>query len=89
MGRAEVSWKRRNEEGEKREVYAKHVGNQWQFYERVQRFDDWQPLAQPTLDDWMELLDGVRRRMSRRLMRPEAEAEVINLIKLRYPDAEL
>jgi hypothetical protein len=47
MGRAEISWKMRTAEGEKREVYAKHVGNQWLFYDREKRFDDWQPLAQP------------------------------------------
>ncbi len=89
MGRAEVSWKKRTEEGEKREVYAKHVGDQWQFFEREKRFDDWQPLAQPPLDDWLELLDGVRRRISRRLLRPEEEARVLKLIRLRYPDAKL
>src|ERR1051325_10135978 len=66
MGRAEISWKKRTEEGEKREVYAKHVGDQWLFYSREKRFDDWEPLAQPPLDDWLELLDGVRRRIGRR-----------------------
>ncbi len=89
MGRAEVSWKRKNEEGEKREVYAKHVGNRWRFFVREQRYDEWKPLERPPLDDWMELLDGVRRRMGRRLIRPEAEQEVITLIKEQYPDAEL
>lgn len=89
MGRAEISWKKRTEEGEKREVYAKHVGDQWIFFEREKRFDDWQPLAQPPLDDWVVLLDGVRRRISRRLLRPEAESQVLKQIKLRYPDAEL
>lgn len=89
MGKAEVSWKKRTEEGEKREVYAKHVGNQWLFYSREKRFDDWEPLAQPPLDDWLELLDGVRRRINRRLLRPEEEERVIKLIRLQFPDAEL
>ena len=89
MGRAEISWKKRTEEGEKREVYAKHVGDQWQFFEREKRFDDWQPLPQPLLEDWVELLDGVRRRINRRLLRPEEEERVIKAIRLRYPDAEL
>ena len=89
MGRAEISWKKKTEEGEKREVYAKHVGDQWVFYERERRFDEWQPLAQPPLEDWVELLDGVRRRVNRRLLRPESESQVLNQIKLRYPDAEL
>jgi hypothetical protein len=89
MGRAEISWKKRTDEGQKREVYAKHVGNQWLFYHREQRFDDWEPLEQPPLDDWLELLDGVRRRIGRRLLRPEEEERVINAILLRYPKAEI
>lgn len=89
MGRAEISWKKRTEEGEKREVYAKHVGDQWHFYWREKRFDDWEPFPQPPLDDWLELLDGVRRRINRRLLRPEEEERVIKAIRLRYPDAEV
>jgi hypothetical protein len=89
MGRAEISWKKRTEEGEKREVYAKHVGDQWIFHEREKRFDDWERLPQPSLEDWLELLDGVRRRIGRRLLRPEEEERVIKAIRLRYPDAEV
>lgn len=89
MGRAEVSWKTRTDEGEKREVYAKHVGDQWHFFAREKRFDDWEPLPNPPLEDWLELLDGVRRRIGRRLLRPEEEERVKNLIRDRYPDAEL
>jgi hypothetical protein len=89
MGRAEISWKKRTEEGEKREVYAKHVGDQWLFYSREKRFDDWEPLTQPPLDDWLELLDGVRRRIGRRLLRPEEEERVIKAILLRYPEADV
>jgi hypothetical protein len=89
MGRAEISWKKRTEEGEKREVYAKHVGDQWVFHEREKRFDDWQPLTQPLLEDWLELLDGVRRRIGRRLLRPEEEDRVIKAIRLRYPEADV
>ena len=89
MGRAEISWKKRTEEGEKREVYAKHVGDQWLFYAREKRFDDWEALPQPPLDDWLELLDGVRRRIGRRLLRPEEEQRGIKAILLRYPEAEV
>ena len=89
MGRAEVSWKKKTEEGVKREVYAKHVGKQWVFFSREKRFDEWQEMPQPPLEDWLELLDGVRRRMARRLLRPEEEERVLKLIRLQYPDAEL
>jgi hypothetical protein len=89
MGRAEVSWKKKNEDGEKREVYAKHIGNRWVFFAREKRYDEWSELTKPTLDDWTELLDGVRRRINRRLLRPEEEERVLNLIRLQYPDADL
>ncbi len=89
MGRAEVSWKKKTEEGEKREVYVKHLGNQWLFYEREKRYDEWKAVPQPSLDDWSELLDGVRRRISRRLIRPEVEEQVLKLVRLQYPEADL
>jgi hypothetical protein len=89
MGRAEVSWKKRTEDGEKREVYVKHLGKQWLFYEREKRYDEWTAVPEPALEDWMELLDGVRRRIARRLMKPEEEERVLQLIRLQYPEAEL
>lgn len=88
MGKAEVSWKTKNAEGERREVYAKHVGNQWNFFARERRFDEWAPLPNPPLEDWLELLDGVRRRITRRLLRPEEEERVKKMIRDRFPEAE-
>jgi urease accessory protein UreE len=89
MAKAEISWKSRNEEGVRREVYAHHVGNRWRFYVRENRFDEWEEMTEPPLDDWKELLDGVVRRINRRLLRPEEEARVRALIHEHYPDAEI
>jgi hypothetical protein len=89
MAKAEISWKRRTEDGERIEVYAQHVGNQWKFYAREKRFDQWQAVAEPPLEDWLELLDAVRRRISRRLQRPEEEERVIKSILQRFPDAKV
>lgn len=89
MGKAEISWKNTNSEGEKRQVYAHHFGNQWIFYHRLKRYDEWQVLENPPLDDWMELWDGVKRRIARRLLRPEEEGRVRKLISERFPDAKL
>ena len=54
---------------------------------RERRYDQWQRLEDPPLEDWLELLDGVRRRAARRLLRPEEEGRVRKLILERFPDA--
>ena len=87
--KAEISWKRRTEEGERLEIYAHHVGKRWNFYVRSRRYERWEPLEQPPLEDWLELLDGVRRRVARRLLRPEEVERVEKSIRENFPEAEL
>ena len=89
MGRGEISWNRRTEEGEKRQVYAHHVGDRWFFYIREKRFDDWEEMKNPPLEDWLQLLDGVRRRVARRLLRPEEINRVEKRIRELFPEAPL
>ena len=89
MAKGEISWKRTNEDGEKIQVYAHHVGNRWIFFWRERRYDEWEPLEDPPLEDWLELLDGVQRRISRRLIRPEEEHLIKKTIIERYPEAKL
>jgi hypothetical protein len=89
MAKAEISWKRTTPEGVRLHVYARHVGRDWRFFAREQRYDQWQAVAEPPLDDWLELLDAVQRRINRRLLRPEEEARVKNSIRERFPEAEL
>ena len=86
--KAEISWKRRTEEGVKIEVYAQHVGNRWLFYARQRRFEQWEPVDDPLLEDWLELLDAVERRIQRRLLRPEEAASLRKAIRERFPDHE-
>lgn len=88
MAKGEISWKRATEEGEKLQVYAHHVGDRWKFYWRERRYDNWVLVDAPPLEDWLELLDGVRRRISRRLMRPEEEVRIVKTIRERFPEAE-
>jgi hypothetical protein len=83
--KAEISWKRTNEDGEKVAVYAQHVGDQWKFFMRDGRYDQWQTVAQPPLEDWLELLDAVQRRIGRMLMRPEEEARLKKTINEKFP----
>ncbi len=87
--KGEISWKTRTPEGERREVYAKHEGDRWLFFERGRRYDPWERRDDPPLDDWLELLDGVRRRIQRRLLKPDEEARVKKTIKKRFPEADI
>ena len=89
MAKGEISWKRSTEEGDKLLVYAHHVGDRWKFYWRGRRFDNWVLVEDPPLEDWLELLDGIRRRIARRLMRPEEEVRVTKSIRERFPEAEI
>jgi hypothetical protein len=88
-GKAEISWKRRDAEGNRREVYVRHAGDRWLFFVRVQRFDEWEPLEHPPLADWLELLDAVDRRINRQLQRPEESGKIRKRIKELFPDAEI
>jgi len=85
--KAEIAWKGRTPEGERREVYARHVGREWRFFERVRRFDTWQAMPDPPLEDWLELLGAVERRVQRRLNRPEEPDRIRQMIRTRYPDS--
>jgi hypothetical protein len=89
MAKAEISWKRVTEDGVRLQVYVHHVGREWLFFKREKRFDQWQAVADPPLEDWRELLDAVQRRINRRLLRPEEEGRVRNSIRERFPEAEL
>lgn len=86
MAKAEISWKRDTPEGQTLQVYAHHVGNEWRFFVRERRFDRWQAVPAPPLDDWLKLLDAVRRWIGRRRLRPEEELRVRKLIRDRFPD---
>ncbi len=87
--KGEISWKGRDENGDRREVYAKHVGDRWLFYIRGKRYENWAPLDLPPLDDWLELLDGVRRRIQRQLLRPEEEERLNTAIRKCHPAADI
>ena len=69
-------------------MYAHHVGREWRFFMRERRFDQWQAVKDPPLEDWLELLDAVQRRINRRLLRPEEEGRVRKSILERFPEAK-
>jgi hypothetical protein len=88
MPKAEISWRRVTPEGEKLQCYAQHVGREWRFFSRNKRFDQWQAIEEPPLEDWLELLDSVQRRITRRLLPPVEETRVKQMIRERFPEAK-
>ncbi len=89
MPRAEIIWKRRSPEGEAVQVRAQHFGDEWQFFVRGARYEQWRPVAKPPLEDFLQLLDGVRRRLGRGFVRPEDVTRLERVIRERFPDAEV
>jgi hypothetical protein len=89
MPKAEISWKRITEEGLKIQVNAQKVGKEWIFSNREKRFDQWQPLPEPPLEDWLMLLDSIQRMITRRRLQPVDEERVRARIRERFPDAEI
>ncbi len=87
--KGEIGWTARREDGTRREVYAKHVGNRWCFFERDRRYDNWNTLEVPLLEDWLELFDAVKRRIKRGKTRPEEEDRIRKVIQHRFPGTEL
>ena len=84
--KGDIGWKRRNEEGEKIQVSARKVGNRWLFRIRAAKGDSWSSYETPELEDWMELLDSVRRRIQRNLIPEIEETRLIAAIREQYPD---
>jgi hypothetical protein len=89
MAKAEIGWKRVTDEGVPVQVYVQRVGREWLFFAREKRFDEWQAIEDPPLEDWLALLDAVQRRINRRLLRPEEEAKVKKSIRERFPEADV
>jgi hypothetical protein len=87
MPKAEISWKRVTDDGVKLQVYAQHVGRDWRFFHREKRFDVWQPVKDPPLEDWMALLDAMQRLITRRRYQPDDEVRLRKQIRERYPEA--
>ena|SRR5208282_1699804 len=88
MPKAEISWKRTTPEGDTLQCYAQHVGKEWVFYQRGKRFDNWQEVKFPPLEDWLALLDSVQRRINRQLLRPESETRLRKIIMERFPGTD-
>jgi len=86
MPKAEISWKRVTDDGQKIQVYVRRVSRDWRFFAREKRFDQWQPVPEPPLADWLMLLDAVQRMVTRRRLQPDDEERVRRRIRERFPE---
>ena len=87
--KGDIGWKRLDAEGERVQVSAKKVGNRWLFRIRGKRNARWQEHTKPPLEDWLELLDAVRRRIQRDLIPEIEEDRLIKTIREKFPEAAL
>ena len=89
MPKAEISWKRVTDAGEKIQVYAQHIGRSWHFFQRQKRYDQWQRIEEPPLEDWLELLDSLQRLINRRRYQPQDEDDLRLQIREHFPGADV
>ncbi len=87
--KGDIGWKRSDAEGERVQVSAKKIGNRWLFHIRGKRNERWLEHAKPPLEDWLELLDAVRRRIQRDLIPEIEEDRLIKTIREKFPEATL
>jgi hypothetical protein len=69
------------------QVYVQRIGRDWKFFQREKRFEVWQPVPNPPLEDWLELLDAMQRLITRRRYQPDDELRLRKQIRERYPEA--
>ena len=89
MPKAEIGWTRRDETGQRRDVYARRVGRKWRFYMRYKRYETWQVIPHPPREDWLALLDAVVRRAQRRRSTPKEIDRIRQTIRERFPEETL
>lgn len=85
MSKGEIGWKRVDEAGIKLQVYSKRTGGKWKFFVRERRFENWEPLADPTLEDWGQLINAAQRRIDRGMLPPKEHARLIEQLREEMP----
>ena len=84
--KTEIGWRRRLDDGTKADIVAHRNGRHWEFLIQQGRFEKWEPLEEPPLEDWLELLAAVERRVVRRTARPEEPAHIRKRIRELFPE---
>jgi len=86
MAKAEIEFEYPLEDASARHVYVAHNGGRYRFFSRARRYDHWEPVKEPPLQDWLELLDCVRRRIARGKLMLAEEKRVLQCIQTRFPE---
>jgi hypothetical protein len=89
MNKGQIGWRRKLEDGGHMNCYAYAKGDRWQFFAQTERFEKWEPVKTPPLEDWLCLLDAVDRRLRRMAARPETAAKIRKRIKELFPEAQV
>jgi len=84
--KSEIGWTRLIEDGTKVDIVAHRNGSHWEFLIQHHRFEKWEPLEKPLLEDWLKLLAAVERRVTRRMIRAEEPMRVRRRILELFPD---
>jgi hypothetical protein len=79
----DISWTRRNDVGDRVEIYVEQIGDRWIFHSRERRPEPWQIVDDPPLEDWLQLLDAVERRIGRQLMKTLEADRIRKIIELK------
>ncbi|NJN06140.1 MAG: hypothetical protein HC814_06945 [Rhodobacteraceae bacterium] len=87
--KAEFGWTRKLEDGTKLSVSVQLVGNRWRFFHQTKRFERWEPVVEPPIEDWLELLDTVERLVPRRRYVPDDVERIRRTIREKFPEAEI
>ena len=61
MAKSGITWKYTAPDGEERQASAERVAGRWVFRSRVGRYDQWELNRSPSLEDWLALLEEIRR----------------------------
>ena len=84
--KGEIGWRRKTPEGRRLNVIAKSVGRDWRFLHQTGRFEKWEPVPEPPIEDWLALYDAVERRVHRRKQTPKDLDNVKRHIRERFPE---
>lgn len=87
--KAEFGWTRRLEDGSKLHVSVQLVGDQWRFFHQTKRFEKWEAVPTPPIEDWLQLLDTVERLVPRRRYMPDDAQRLRRTIREKFPEAEI